>query len=265
MSDAPHRSLSDERRAVRPAWTALESVRRFLAVRWPWLRQPQDKEYDMRERYLKRLKLVHDDLLRMGSRVEHALADAMQALAKWDTGMAQHVISGDKEIDLARSAIEEAVLELLATQQPVLGADLRTLNATIAIAGELERAGDYAKGIAKRVGRCLRSPKLADVPPGMFRMGDLSQSMLNASLDSFVRRDVGLARSLANDDQKVDDLEDAVTTELLNAVREDPTKLDCVINLLDVAHTLERLADRTTNIAERVIFIATNATEELND
>lgn len=262
MSEADRRAAA--RRAGGLVGAALGNLRRLLALPRPWLSQPQDKEYDMRDRYLKRLQLVHDDLLRMGSRVEHALADAMQALGKWDTGLAQHVIGGDKEIDAARSTIEEAVLELLATQQPVLGADLRTLNATIAIAGELERAGDYAKGIAKRVGRCLRSPKLADVPPGMFRMGDLSQSMLNASLDSFVRRDVALARSLAGDDQKVDDLEDAVTSELLNAVREDPTKLDCVINLLDVAHTLERLADRTTNIAERVIFIATNVTEELN-
>ena len=114
----------------------------------------------MRERYLKQLKLVHDDLLRMGSRVEHSLADAMRALARWDTALARQVIAGDQEIDTARTAIEEAVLDLLAIQQPVLATDLRTLNVTIAIAGELERAGDYAKGIAKRVKRRLL--RLAD-------------------------------------------------------------------------------------------------------
>lgn len=261
--NSARRQLSLAGARVVAARRLLVDMVRRLAELFSLVRR-SDKENDMRERYLKQLKLVHDDLLRMGSRVEHALADAMQALAKWDTSLAQHVISGDKEIDVARSAIEEAVLELLATQQPVLGADLRTLNATIAIAGELERAGDYAKGIAKRVGRCLRAPKLADVPPGLFRMGDLSQHMLNASLDAFVRRDVGLARALASDDQKVDELEDLVTAELMNAIREDPIKLDCGIYLLDIAHTLERLADRTTNIAERVVFIATNVTEELN-
>src|SRR5690349_16498574 len=130
----------------------------------------------MRDRYLKQLKLVHDDLLRMGSRVEHALAHAMRALETWDTGLAQRVVVEDQEIDAARTAIEEAVLELLATQQPVLATDLRMLNATIAIAGELERTGDYAKGIAKRVGRCLRAPALLDTPSGLHRMGALAQA-----------------------------------------------------------------------------------------
>jgi phosphate transport system protein len=218
----------------------------------------------MRERYLRQLKLVHDDLLRMGSRVEHALADAMRALATWDTALAQQVIVGDREIDTSRTAIEEEVLELLATQQPVLATDLRMLNATIAIASELERAGDYARGIAKRVERCLRAPVLLDPPAGLHRMGELAQAMLHASLDAFVRTDVALARSLASEDERVDQLEDQVVEKLMDAARRDPNKLDCAISLLDVAHTLERLADRTTNIAERVIFIATNVTEELN-
>jgi phosphate transport system protein len=218
----------------------------------------------MRDRYLKQLKLVHDDLLRMGSRVEHSLADAMRALARWDTSLARQVIAGDEEIDTARSSIEEAVLDLLATQQPVLATDLRMLNATIAIAGELERAGDYAKGIAKRVDRCLHAPALVEPPAGLHRMGALAQSMLHTALDAFVRLDVALARSLAAEDERVDELEDQVVAELMGAARQDPLKLDCAIALLDVAHTLERLADRTTNIAERVIFIATNVVEQLN-
>jgi phosphate transport system protein len=218
----------------------------------------------MRDRYLKQLKLVHDDLLRMGSRVEHALADAMRALETWDTSLARHVVAGDHEIDDARNAIEEAVLELLATQQPVLATDLRTLNATIAIAGELERAGDYTKAIAKRVERCLKAPALIETPAGLHRMGTLCQEMLHTCMDAFIRLDVGLARSLASEDERVDELEDQVAAELMAAARQDPAKLDCAIYMLDVAHTLERLADRTTNIAERVIFIATNVTEQLN-
>ena len=218
----------------------------------------------MRDRYLRQLKVVHDDLLRMGSRVEHALTNAMRALETWDTSLARHVVTGDQEIDEARNSIEEAVLELLATQQPVLATDLRTLNATIAIAGELERAGDYTKGIAKRVERCLRAPTLLEAPAGLHRMGALAQDMLHTCLDAFVRLDVPMARSLASADERVDELEDHVIADLMNAIRQDSTKLDCAICMIDVAHTLERLADRTTNIAERVIFIATNVTEELN-
>ncbi|MBC8164033.1 MAG: phosphate signaling complex protein PhoU [Roseiflexaceae bacterium] len=218
----------------------------------------------MRDRYIKQLKTVHDDLLRMGSRVEHALADAMRALETWDTALADHVITGDREIDLARTEIEEAVQHLLATQQPILASDLRTLNATVAIAGELERAGDYAKGIGKRVGRCLRAPELIETPGQLHRLGEYAQQMLNAALDSFVRLDVNLARTLAAEDERVDELEDQIAADLLNVARTNPNTLDCVINMLDVAHTLERVADRATNIAERVVFIATNQTETLN-
>jgi phosphate transport system protein len=218
----------------------------------------------MRARYLKQLQLIHDDLLQMGSRVEYALSNAMDALMNWDTSRAQYVIAADPEIDLARTTIEEAVLEVLATQQPVLATDLRTLTATIAIAGELERAGDYAKGIAKRVGRCLETPAIIDPPTKLHQMSLLAQAMLQASLDAFVRRDVDLARSLAGEDERVDALEDQVIGELMNIARQDSSKLDCAIQLLDVVHTLERVADRTTNIAERVIFIATSQTEQLN-
>jgi phosphate transport system protein len=218
----------------------------------------------MRARYLKQLQLIHDDLLQMGSRVEYALSNAMDALMNWDTSRAQYVIAADPEIDLARTTIEEAVLEVLATQQPVLATDLRTLTATIAIAGELERAGDYAKGIAKRVGRCLETPAIIDPPTKLHQMSLLAQAMLQASLDAFVRRDVDLARSLAGEDERVDALEDQVIGELMNIARQDSSKLDCAIQLLDITHTLERVADRTTNIAERVIFIATSQTEQLN-
>ena len=167
----------------------------------------------------------------------------------------------DPEIDLARTTIEEAVLEVLATQQPVLATDLRTLTATIAIAGELERAGDYAKGIAKRAGRCLETPTIIEPPTKLHQMSLLAQAMLQASLDAFVRRDVDLARSLAGEDERVDALEDQVIDELMSVARQDSSKLDCAIQLLDVVHTLERVADRTTNIAERVIYMATGRLE----
>lgn len=217
----------------------------------------------MREHYTRQLQQVHDDLLRMGSRVEHGVADALKALDRWDTDLAQRVIADDREIDAARTTIEELVLEVIATQQPV-ATDLRTLLATIAIAAELERMGDYASGIAKRVDRCLRAPVLVEAPPEVHRMGILAQNMLHTSLDSFVRLDADLARSLDADDEKVDDLEDEVVAQLLQEARQEPSKLDAVYNMLDVAHALERMADRATNIAERVIFICTSSNVELN-
>ncbi|MEM8531411.1 MAG: phosphate signaling complex protein PhoU [Chloroflexota bacterium] len=240
-------------------------VRSYILGMWQLrIRDFGMKDLAMRSHYIRQLQSVNVDLLRMGSRVEHALAHSMRALSEWDSRRAQQVIQEDREIDEARTAIEETVLEILATQQPVVGADLRTLNATIAIAGELERAGDYAKGISKRVIRSLQAPVLIETPGKLFRMGELAQQMLHTCLDAFVRVDVDMARSLAIEDELVDELEDEVTATLLDVARSETHTLDSVINLLDIAHTLERLADRSTNIAERVIFIATNHAEELN-
>jgi phosphate transport system protein len=217
----------------------------------------------MRDHYTKQLQQIHDDLLRMGSRVEHAVANALKALDRSDIDLAQRVIVDDREIDAARTAIEEQVLQVIAMQQPV-ATDLRALLATSSIAAELERMGDYAKGIAKRVARSLRAPVLIEAPAEIHRMGTLAQTMLHASLDAFVRLDAELARSLMSEDEKVDALEDQVVALLLQRVREDPRKLDAVYIMLDVAHALERMADRATNISERVIFICTSSTEELN-
>jgi phosphate transport system protein len=217
----------------------------------------------MRTHFDKQIQQVHDDLLRMGSRVEHALVDINQVLATRDTHLAQRVIAGDREIDAARSAIEERVLDVIAMQQPV-ATDLRRLLAMIAIANELERAADYTKGIAKRVIRGVSFEHVVDTPVQLRQMGTIALAMLNTSLDAFVRTDINLARSLAERDEEVDELEDDVNAQLRDIARQDPTSLDAVIAWLDVAHVLERLADRATNIGERVIFIATSEAEELN-
>ncbi len=217
----------------------------------------------MRERYIKQLRVIQDDLLRMGSRVEVALATAVRALDRWDIDLAQEVIANEPEINMARTSIEEKVREIIAMQQPV-ATDLRVLLAAVAIAGELERVGDYAKGIAKRVSECLRTPQLVEVPMELRRMGTLVQTSLSTSLDSFVNMDVTLARTLGVQDEEIDALEDQVIALLLDHARGDQRSLDCVIKLLDVAHVLERAADRATNIAERVIFVATANVEEIN-
>lgn len=217
----------------------------------------------MRAHFNKQLQQINDDLLRMGSRVEHALVDVGELLTNRDTTLAQRIIAGDRDIDLARSAIEEEVLDIIAMQQPV-ATDLRRLLATIAIANELERAADYAKGIAKRVIRGVGYERLVDTPPQLRQMAAMALAMLNTSLDAFVRSDVDLARSLANSDEEVDRLDDEVSEQLRDLARNDPSRLDAVLAWLDVSHVLERLADRATNIGERVIFIATSQNVELN-
>lgn len=218
----------------------------------------------MREYFLRQLRSLQEDVLRIGNQVELALKDATQALTNWDTTLAKQVVAGDHAIDGAATALEERALILLATQQPVLATDLRTVSALTMVASELERMGDYAKGIAKRVQRCVTAPQLVEVPDSLLQMIQRAQEMLHTCLEAYIRQDVALAQSLAKADELVDDLQDEVEAKLLAAARADSRALDSVVELLGVSHNVERLADRTTNIAERIIFVATNQMAELN-
>lgn len=217
----------------------------------------------MRHRYARQLQNVHDDLLRIGSRVEHGLADAMRALTTADAALAANVVAADREIDRTHVAIDEQIFELIATQQPV-ASDLRTLLATSAIASELERAGDYAKGIAKRVSLLLNQTPIVPVPATVARMGELSHAMLTNCLDAYVKRDIDTARTLSDVDAQVDALEDEANEQIRTMIRNDVATLNSGLILMEITYMLERLADRTTNIGERVIFMINNTTEELN-
>jgi phosphate transport system protein len=208
----------------------------------------------MRHRYARQLQNVHDDLLRIGSRVEHGLADAMRALTTADAALAANVVAADREIDRTHVAIDEQIFELIAMQQPV-ASDLRTLLATSAIASELERAGDYAKGIAKRVSLLLNQTPIVPVPATVGRMGELAHGMLNECLDAYVKRDIAIARNLADTDALVDALEDEANEQIRAMIRGDVSTLNSGLILIEITYMLERLADRTTNIGERVIFM----------
>jgi phosphate transport system protein len=218
----------------------------------------------MREELNRQLRLIQDDLLRMSSRVEQAVALAVQALMTWDRTLAQQIIARDSDVDEAYSDLEDAIFNLLATQQPIVGRDLRVLHSAILIANELERMGDYAKGIARSVLVCLRAPSLLSPPPELLNMATLAQQMLKTAIESLIRTDPNLARALAGFDERVDAIDDQVNEALLALARSDPRSIEAVMALRDIAHRVERLADRATNIAERVIFIATSQTELLN-
>ncbi|MBM3948814.1 MAG: phosphate signaling complex protein PhoU [SAR202 cluster bacterium] len=208
------------------------------------------------------LRLLQDDLLLLGSMVEKAIAKALDALKRRDLDASQQVLEEDSLIDHKRFQIEEKCIDLIATQQP-LARDLRTLVSILHMAVELERMGDYAEGIARisvRMGEEPPLKRLIDVP----RMGELASSMLRRSLDAFVNRDVVAANEVCRADDEVDALYEQVYRELLIFMIEDPKTVKRATFLLWVAHDLERIADRATNIAERVVYLVTGKIVEIN-
>jgi len=216
----------------------------------------------IRETYNERLAGLQDDLLAMGRLVDQAVDLSIQALANHDTALAQQIIDGDAQVNTALRDIEEKCLVLIATQQP-LASDLRTILSVANIATEMERMGDYAKGIAQITLDIADQPllkPLIDVP----RMAEKGRQLLRDQLDAFIRRDVEAARRLSAEDDEIDALYDQVYRELLIFMMQDPRTVGRATYLLWVAHNLERIGDRTTNIGERTIFLVTGQVEELN-
>jgi len=218
----------------------------------------------LRERYARQINSLREDLLRMGSMVEQALLHALHALETWDALEAARVTGDDPKIDAAWRDLEERTIRLLATQQPIVASDLRLITTVTAIAGELERIGDYANSIAHRVRRAVRRPSLLLPPPQINEMATLAIQMINTSLEAFLRQDTDLAHSLSATDERVDELEDRLRERLIVEAQARPEQLEAVIDLIEVVHALERSADRATNIGERVIYLCTSSAETIN-
>jgi phosphate transport system protein len=203
-----------------------------------------------------------DQVLVLGSMVEDALTVSV-SLLKWrDLEGSKRVIERDQAINAKRFEIEDATLTLIALHQPV-ARDLRLLGAILEVVTELERIGDYAKGIAKvnlLIGNEPLLKPLIDVP----LMADKATSMLRQGLDAFVAGDVEAARGIPVLDDEVDELYHQVYRELITYVLEDPRCIEQANHLLRAAHNLERAADRVLNICERTIFMVTGQMEELN-
>jgi phosphate transport system protein len=207
--------------------------------------------------------MLREELLRLGSIVEHALDQSIKCFETWDNELAEKIIKDDVEIDEARYHLEEKVISIIATQQPV-ASDLRLLGSVFAISTELERIGDYAASIARRQRRVSHRPMLVTPPAALPEMASHAQKMLSMSLDAFLRQDVQMAHDLGEYDEKVDEFEDKLRDELIALAIEEPQRFEAVIDLLDVVHALERVADRSTNIAERIIYLETNIMKEIN-
>lgn len=215
-----------------------------------------------RETLDRKVQELLDDILSLGSMVEQAIMDSVDALKKRNLEAAKQIYSGDKHINEKRFQIENNCMVLIATQQP-MARDLRVLASVLEIATELERMGDYAKGIARItliLGNQPPIKPLIDIP----RMAKLTTDMLHRALGAFVDTDLDIARSLPYEDDEVDALYNQVYRELLTYMIADPSTIDRANYLLWVAHNLERTADRVTNICERTIFIATGELIEVD-
>ena len=201
------------------------------------------------------LTLVQEETIQLSSTVEKAIYKSVDSLKKRDVEASQQVIDEDDLIDLKQEALEERCIELIALESPIAG-DLRILISAMMIANELERMGDYAEGIAKisvSMGNLPPLKPLIDIP----RMAEKAVIMLRNSTQAFISRDVDLARNVVESDDEVDDLYNQVYRELLTYMLEEPGSIQRATYLLWVAHDLERVADRATNIAERVIYLVT--------
>jgi len=215
-----------------------------------------------RETFDRELRRLQDEMLAMGSMVENAIVGSVETLKQRDFEASSELIAQDRRINDMRYAIENDALILLATQQPMAG-DLRTIAAVLEITTELERMGDYAKGIAKinlMIGEEALIKPLIDLP----KMADRTSSMLHRALDAFVRRDVDLALQIPLDDEEVDEYYNLIYRELMDLIVSDPTNTEQANQLLWAAHNLERTADRVINICERVVFTVTGKMVELD-
>jgi len=215
----------------------------------------------LRKTFETEMQQVKDEILVLGSMVEQAILDSVEALKKRDIKAAQKLFADDQKINEKRFAIENKLMVLIATQQP-MAHDLRLLASALEIISELERMGDYAKGIANiniRMGDEPLLKPLIDVP----RMAQKGVDMLHRALTAFVNEDAETAKTLPVEDDEVDALYNQVYRELMTFVIQDPKTIERANWLLWVAHNLERFADRVTNICERTVFIVTGEMKEI--
>lgn len=193
--------------------------------------------------------------------VDEAISLGMDALNRRDANLAQQVIAHDEQLNLLRYQIEQEALRTLATQQPAAG-DLRFIIATLHIVGELERMGDHASGIARLVNRLEEEPAL-DSLHKLPKMAKRAQQMLQDCIDAYVNRDADMAHAIIGHDDKLDKQYRKLFEQTLEEMRDD-AYIQRATYLLWAGHNLERIGDRATNIAERIIFMTTGAYVEVD-
>jgi phosphate transport system protein len=212
--------------------------------------------------YAKELQRLQDELLLMGSMVSQALSEALGAMKRQDIAAAQRLIAYDRLVNQKRYALEDGVLTLIATQQP-MARDMRFLAAVLDLASELERIGDYAKGIG-RITIFLGKEPIVKPLVHLPQMCTIVVEMLRDALDAFINQDITAARQIPLRDDQVDELYNTVNGELMQLVIANPLIMDRVNYYSWAAHNLERAADRVVNICERIIYTVTGEFVEMD-
>jgi len=216
----------------------------------------------VRVNFDKNLRELQDDMLTMGSMVEKAIERSLEALKKRDLVLARQIIDDDTAIDIKRFEIEERGIEFIVTQQPS-ARELKVIMVIVNAITEMEQMADHAEGIAKITLLLGDEPPLKpliDIP----RIAAKATSMLRRRLTAFIEQDIAAAKQISTEDDEVDNLYDQVYRELLIFMLQDPKTITRATYLLWVAHNLERIADRVTNICERIVFLVNGKYEDLN-
>ncbi len=216
----------------------------------------------MRESFEEHIKGLNAEVVAMGEMVAIATSRSVEALGSRDIEKAKQIVNDDLLVNKKRWQIEEKCIKLIALQQPV-ATDLRDIIAVLNIVTELERMGDYAEGIAKIVIMLGNEPL---VRPLIFlpKMAEKANSMLKRSMQALVNRDAKMASAICNEDDEVDKFYDEAYNDLLMRMINDPSIISKVTPLIWATHNLERIADRVTNICERIIFLATGSMPQVN-
>ena len=215
-----------------------------------------------REAYHKALKELQDEVLKMSAMVGTAIKESMEALKDRDMEKSRRIVKNYMLINRMRFDIEEKCIRLIATQQP-MAVDLRVLASIINVITYLAPIGDHPEGIAKisvSIGDEPLVKPLIDMPV----MAGKALSMLQRCMIAFVARDAEAAKKICNEDDEVDLLYDTIYNELVLLMVQDPKIIKDATYLIWAAHNIERMADRVTNIAERVVYMATGKMEEMN-
>jgi phosphate transport system protein len=216
----------------------------------------------VRQHYDDELIALHHQLTDMGSLALAAVERALDALAHANDKLAAQVIADDAQIDQRERELHAHAVTLIATQQPV-ARDLRIILAAIAVASELERIADYAKSIAKLVIGGPGAPAL-QASPDLLHLGALSQAMLGHTLGALADLDEGAARALYAEEEQIDRVYKPLKASLAASLAGSVLGPARAADLLFIAHTLERIADRSTNIAERIVYYTSGELVELN-
>lgn len=208
----------------------------------------------MQRHFVQELEALKTNLIKMGSFAEQAIADSIRALLERRKDLAQQVVSQDQQINSYEILIDDAVVDLLALQQPV-ATDLRFILAASKINNDLERIGDHAVNIAESALLCI---ELSPMKPlvEITQMAQITKGMLRDAIDGFIHSNATICKAVLQNDDIIDDLNKKVVHDLVEIMRQKPEKIEQALEFIRVSRNLERVADLATNIAEEVIFVA---------